>query len=565
MSLFSLICERRGVSMDALRNLFDERPVYIDGMDGFADFLRDHPDFVYTILSDFDSDGDNAAIIAFAGMSELGFKVRLYTPSAKDGYGFNSPDVIARLLQEFPDTDVIITCDNGIDCKEGISLAHLSGLQVIVTDHHIQKTDVGADLVIDPSSLFSQCEFKGVCGAYVIWKCLYHYAVVYGSAFMQEQIYRLRVFAGIATVTDGMPMIYENRKLVRETVVFCRMLLSDRFRDLSGCVVYMNVFLGLRVLLEELFQDKPSVTLDEDLFGFYIGPIFNAATKRIGESAFPVYRLFFGCFCQEDRQAAARELFRYNERRKKLVSDYMQKLATLEHPFAPYIYLTDAPAGILGLLATKFMDKSGMPTLVFGKSENGKRSCSGRSPEWFSFYDDAVSGIAKSLFVSVGGHAAAFGATAAESKLEDIYQYFCTRSQELSDELSSDLFSDLPDVVLGIDGDMELDLISLWEFYSEIESYRPYGPGFVKPDIGIRFRSGDVKWYSLGRYFDDDGVQKCRHMKAVFPNGFQILFWNQCFTVSELPDVLYCRGDFSVSEYDGMVSLQFAGVLQEEV
>ncbi len=560
-SLFSLVCERRGVQIDDLSKLFVSAPSEVDHTEDFADFLYEHPDLVYTILSDFDSDGDNSGILAFAGLSELGFRVHLYTPSAKHGYGFNSPEVLAELLRLFPDTRVLITCDNGVDCKQGISLAHASGITVLVTDHHIQKEEIGADLVVDPCSLGSQCAFTGICGAYVIWKCLYRYAEKYCSAFLQEQIYRLRVFAGIATVTDQMPMLYENRLLVREAVLFCELCLKGWVPEIFGCEVYRRAFAGLRVFLSELFAGRPYLNLDEDLFGFYVGPVFNAASKRIGGSAFPVYYLFFGCETDEERADAARQLFRYNEQRKALVLKHMDLIDESAQPFAPYIYQTEAPSGILGLLATELMKRSGRPTLVFGPEQDGVVSCSGRAPEWFPFYRDVQEKLTGVSSLVIGGHASAFGCSVAASELEQLYQYFCNREKDLCGDYDIALDQSLPDIVLGEDGDCGLDALDLWNFYWDIERYRPYGQGFPQPDVELRFLNRGVRWYFMGKYIDDAGMERHRHQKALLPNGFAVLFWNQEFIPGE---VVSCRGKLMLSEYDGRVSLQFAGIYHKE-
>ena len=172
------------------------------------------------ILPDFDMDGIMSGTLGYAGLSELGFNVDLYRPNPSDGYGFDE-DTIRDILVKYPDVDAIISCDTGITCYAGAEFATDKHIKVLITDHHKQELDdtksLDALVVVNPNRLEDTYKNKGVCGAHVFYQVLQYYADTYGTLSQRENIRRLRVFAGIGTISDVMPLVYENRDLVRDS------------------------------------------------------------------------------------------------------------------------------------------------------------------------------------------------------------------------------------------------------------------------------------------------------------------------------------------------------------
>ena len=84
-----------------------------------------------------------------------------------------------------------------------------------------------------------------------------------------------------------------------------------------------------------------------------------------------------------ERRAAIVRLIAANTKRKKLVDEYMD---TLVDTYAPYVYITDAPRGMLGLLAGKLMHASGLPTAVvhvtYDRTHGKQVEGSMRSPDF---------------------------------------------------------------------------------------------------------------------------------------------------------------------------------------
>lgn len=564
-SWLQLALERKGYTPDYMREIQDCSCDTLLDVDRFSQFLYQHPDLVYTVLPDFDTDGDCAGIIGFAGLSELGFRCHLYTPIPDMGYGFGRK-VIDRLLRLFPDTQVIVTCDHGIACHEGVAYAKSLGLYVLVTDHHPQDDDgdsgetkplVCGDVVVDPMRVDDPYSHPQICGAYVLWKCLYQYALDYGTPYTHTQIWRLRVFAGIATVGDQMPLVYENRGLVRECISVCKMLVSDEnglVEDMiTGCDVYVSAFHGLQIFLKCLVEVKNISRITEELFAFYVSPMFNAV-KRMDFSVSMVYQFFFGCQDDEERYGLFEDWLELNENRKVVVSDYFDDMLEQEQLFAPYMYLSDAPPKILGLLASKLMDGRTHPVFVVREDADGTLHGSGRSPEWLDFRD-AIRRMPNQGTIEVKGHAHAFALSLQRQDVEPLLTYLKELAQLSGVSDSVDLVSN--DLVIGDNPELcdhPFTLYSVVEYTYHIRDFEPFGAGFTRPGITLVFRTGALELSRLGK--------EGQHVKAVhWGTGFPILSWNQDLDQIPTHDGYYwIRGDVSVSTFGGQLTTQFTGV-----
>ncbi len=257
------------------------------------------------------------------------------------------------MLETYPDTKAVITADVGVAAQEAINYAQLKGLKVFVTDPHTVGVLPQAEVVVDPNRPDDPYELKGICGAYVMQQCLAYYADRYEDFITKEQINRLCVFAGIGTVSDSMPLYQQNRILVRDALSICRYIYSNGDSDvvdnLPGSLTYRKAFYGLYLILD-LFASLGKIGdmagLNEEFFGFYLAPMFNAV-KRMEGNMDDAFGVFFG----HEPEASLQRLYDLNEQRRLTVEEFYEKLDQDPQPFAPYVYFTEAHKGILGLLA----------------------------------------------------------------------------------------------------------------------------------------------------------------------------------------------------------------------
>ncbi len=556
--LTRLMLERRSWKPEWIQEI--NCPVHqpLEHLDGVCETLRNIRDNQekIVVLPDFDTDGIMSGVLGTAGLGELGFNVGLFVPDPHNGYGFNAAE-IKRLLQDHPDTKWILTCDVGITCFEGIQYAASQGVQVIVTDHHPASQDKFGNLnlpealwVVDP--MIDDYEHKSICGAYVLWQTLYHFARMYGTSQQIQNIENLRVFAGIATISDMMELTYENRDLVRDAIRICRILDACIVPECSelmyGSMYYSSAMRGLHTLLQTLRQNKkirhPEYDIHEDLFGFYISPAFNAIKRTDTD-----LRCAFNVFFSNEQAPASRNLISINEQRKSLEKIYFDKLSEDEQPYAPLIYLSEAPGGILGLLAGRLCAESGLPVVVLNKETLGG---SGRSPEWFPFRK-----MMEPTGVFTGGHQGAFGIRFEPSdSLSGFKKELQKKIRETIQNLPQEMFRPkVYDFTISTmqDGDVALDLPAFSEFLDDMEHLAPFGRGFEKPNQLFRFMPNHATITQIGK--------KRQHIKCSFPYGFNLFLWNQGGLYEELCNAEYIEvdGQLQRSCYMDEVSVSFTG------
>lgn len=559
--LTELFLSRRNYDEAFLRHVDNHHHRLLKDVDVLADRLwAIHEDgSQIVVLPDFDMDGIMSGVIGYAGLAELGFNVGLYLPDPSSGYGFDVSDV-DRLIAMYPDVKAILTCDVGITAFEGVDYAKSLGLSVFVTDHHQGGNLPNADVVVNPTRQDDDYELKGICGAHVLHQCLEYYACRYGSYLDKEQISRLRVFAGVGTVSDSMPMMFENRSLVRDALSICRYIYADGtdtvVNRLPGSDVYRRAFRGLYELLvyfSELGKISDMRHLDEDFFGFYLAPMFNSIKRMDGDMEL-AFHVFFG----GNPVDSIERLFALNEKRKEAVLKALDEIQAGSQPYAPFVYLSDAKSGLLGLLATRLMEESGVPTLVLNKQSDGSFSGSGRTPVWYPFLSRTAG---QSLFCA--GHENAFGV--GFDSYSDLMAFLGFMPDDMDKALvayqeqmaDGTILSDGPDLIISTlgDGDSLVDIPDFSGFLRDMRFLRPFGPGFPAPKLLLRFRVNHGDWSLLG--------SDKKHVKVRLSQGFEVLGFHQATFYNDLDessyDIVECAGNFSINVYNDVRTIQFLG------
>ncbi len=155
------------------------------------------------IYGDYDCDGVCACTILWETLQGMGAMADCYIPDRhREGYGLNR-DAVEKLAMAY---DVLVTVDCGITSVAEVALAKEKGMQVIVTDHHTVGDELPlADAVVSP--LLGEYPFSGLCGAGVAWKL--------ALALDEKKAEGLMEIAALATVADMVPLLEENRALVK--------------------------------------------------------------------------------------------------------------------------------------------------------------------------------------------------------------------------------------------------------------------------------------------------------------------------------------------------------------
>ena len=360
-----------------------------------------------------------------------------------------------------------------------------------------------------------------------------------------------------------MPLQYENRQLVRDAVSILRMVYANNnpylVENIYGCPQYQAAFRGLFSVLK-LFADNGKIQDSDDItaefIAFYVAPMFNSV-KRVGRPGdmMRVYGIFFG----NDPDMDAAYLYRLNNERKTIVAEEYSKLldcSPADQPYAPYIYVSTARSGVLGLLAQKLVTDSQHPCCVVS-NQNGRIKGSGRSPEWYPFKSRATAAFppGKAEF-HIAGHQVAFGIGFDTWRGASQLARFLESDEPLvRGSLETKSFKYVPDFTIAHDGtgDTVIDVMLFVEFLEEIKKLEPFGAGFRKPDILLKFRAQDGEWLTMG--------SQRQHLKIKLPRGFDVVLFNQGSYINCRYDcdTWYVRGMLNVNEYRGIQTVQFMG------
>jgi single-stranded-DNA-specific exonuclease len=167
------------------------------------------------VYGDFDTDGVTATVLLVSVLRQLGAQVEYYVPDRfSEAYGLNNEAL--RYLREERHADLVVTVDCGIRSSREVAYAHSLGLDVIVTDHHSVPAMLPPALAgSDPNREDCPSPFKSLAGvgvAYRLADALFRAGVGTGGAGALENYLDL---VALGTVADVVPLVEENRRLVR--------------------------------------------------------------------------------------------------------------------------------------------------------------------------------------------------------------------------------------------------------------------------------------------------------------------------------------------------------------
>ena len=461
------------------------------------------------VFGDYDCDGVCATAIMALALKAVGGNVETFLPKRLDeGYGM-SDEAVVRMLGDFPGVELVVTVDNGINSISQIADLRSEGIETIVTDHHLPSVNMfgqmllpNAVAIVNPKVAAPE-HLQDLCGAsvaFLLANALVDAATKCGLYAGPKIGGPLLVLAGLATVTDVMPLVGQNRILVSESL--------KRFHSWAP--------LGLRELYARASRST-STTLTTKDYGFLIGPRINAAGRVAnGEESLELV-------LTDDREIAreaARIVDGRNVERKQIESGMVDQAMAkvVEGAAAQVIDMPDGPPeqqGIAGIVAARIMEKVHVPTGVLAGGHG-----SARAPEGYNVRD-ALKACSKYL-TRYGGHAAAAGFSVKEGMVDEFRVAFAA---ECAKQYETFRNSSLATLTSSFRYDLEIDPADLTlELAEEIAKMEPFGEGNKEPVFMFRNATlSDVRF--LG--------QESKHL-AFTANGFKGVWWGRGDLVEEL-------------------------------
>jgi single-stranded-DNA-specific exonuclease len=373
------------------------------------------------IYGDYDVDGTTATVLLKTTIERIALAIDPQKPAQvtyhvphriREGYGMQN-----AILGEAAAAGIrlVISVDTGIRAVAEAAEARTLGLDLIVTDHHLPDDATALPeclAVINPAQAGCAYPNKNLCGAAVAYKlaqALLEAAapLTPDPAAFRERTRRVLVpsflkLVAIATIADSVPLIGENRAIAA-----------------LGLAALANpVQPGLRALMQlaKIPLDRAPTATE---VGFRIAPRINAAGRM--DIADDVVELFLTRDKVRARELAEK-LDGLNQDRRdseaRALDAIDRELLTLldaEGAYPPDCIILDHAdwhRGVLGILASRVVDRTGRPALVITHAD-GNAHGSGRSIPGFHLLDAiaAADGVEPGapLFHRFGGHAHAVG------------------------------------------------------------------------------------------------------------------------------------------------------------
>lgn len=482
------------------------------------------------IHGDYDVDGICATSILWDFLHRCaGAKVLPYIPSRFDeGYGMTNQSISAMVDQG---AELIISVDCGIRDAELIEKWSKNGIDIIVTDHHELRKEgkkiilpAEAKAIVHPSYPGHKYPFTSICGAAVAWKLVQALAE---QGALDVDTDRYLDLVALATVCDVMPLVDENRSIVRAGL--------KKIRETE------------RVGLRRLIYDAGLAPKDIEVYhlGFLIGPRLNAAGRL--DHALEAVRLLVTNSLSQARELSEK-LHNLNQERQYIQeSIYKNALQQIEEIGIErklfFAWGEDWAEGVIGIVAGKISETYHRPVLIAtrkGETYTG----SARSTEAFNIIK-AINSQA-GILERFGGHPQAAGFTVKSENIERFRDNLLdVADHELGDE----------DVIGELVVDCEIDLEDLtWELYNWIERFSPFGfgnpaPRFVMNGVVLSDISlvGSERRHVKVAFFDKDA--------GSYISGIGFGLAEACAEMKEgqKVDVVFA---FEVNEWNGEKKLQ---------
>jgi len=439
------------------------------------------------VYGDYDSDGVCGATILTEALKIIGFpkaNLGIYLPDReKEGYGLKVGPVEEFIKEKY---NLIITVDCGTTSHEAIDLAKRNGIDTVVIDHHrVIGEPPRCAAFVNAHQEGDGYPFKDLCGAAVAFKIVCalfqeskakcgipvfphidyagkresHMGCLVAPEGQEKWLLDL---AAIATITDMMPLLGENRTIVK----YGLFVLAQTRR--VGLKALMDVA-GVKPVIEE---ESLITNINPFTVGFVLGPRINAAGRMDhANSAFSL----LNTKNYDEALSLAKQIDNSNRERQELVFNITREL---EERFSDknesyVIFEGDKswPIGVVGIVAGRIVEKYHRPAFIYQIKNDGTCAGSIRTIKGFNVVRALES--VKDILVNFGGHPQAGGFTVSGDRVEEMKKRIETLAKEtLSEE----------DFVKRLEYDAELNFEDLsWQTHDEIQKFQPFGEGNREP------------------------------------------------------------------------------------
>lgn len=474
------------------------------------------------VFGDYDVDGTSAVSLVASYLKTIYPNISTYIPDRyEEGYGVSFKGID---FSEDNNFSLIIALDCGTKALEKVTYASKKKIDFIICDHHKPGPELPkAVAILNPKRADCHYPFDELCGCGVGFKLIQ--ALGKNRQQSIEDLVPYLDLVATAIAADIVPMNGENRTLA----YFGLQVINTNPRN------------GIKAIIH---QTKKEVLTITDVV-FIVAPRINAA-GRMKHGNYAVELLTEMDFDSAVEFAAAIEIFNADRKDldKKITNEALMQITdnAEENRFTSVVFKEDWHKGVIGIVASRLIEKYYRPTLVFTKSGN-KLSASARSVKGFDIYN--ALGACEEFIEQFGGHKYAAGLTL----LPENYEKFKAKFEEVvRSTIPKELLT--PEIVF--DAEIELSEITP-KFFRIIKQMAPFGPQNMKPT----FKTSAVRDNGYGKQV---GANKT-HLKLNIIDGadsktYNAIGFNLGAKITEIQnafDIVYALDE---NEWNGIKSIQ---------
>ena len=333
------------------------------------------------ILGDYDVDGTTSTAMLYKYFKNINYDILYYIPDRySEGYGVSEK---AIEYAEKSRVSLIITVDCGIKAINQVDISNSKNIEMIICDHHLPGDQIpNAFGILNPKQENCKYPFKDLCG------CGIAYKLITAHNSLSENPIDISIFldfVALATISDMMPLIDENRIMV--------------FHGLN--IINSQPRIGLRNFLKSI-----NGRIDESKISFNIGPRINAAGRM------KTGKIIVDLLVEDDVNRAnilSNEVEFLNQNRRRIEKDVVNEaLKQIDNDrFTNIVYGEGWNQGVLGIVASRIIERSYKPTIVMTKSNEHILTGSVRSVKDYDVYQSLSD--CEDNILQYGGHKYAAG------------------------------------------------------------------------------------------------------------------------------------------------------------
>ena len=380
------------------KNPFKNDPDFNKSKKLILDFIKNKKKIL--IIGDYDVDGSISTSMLIKFFQHINHSYDFYIPDRTlDGYGL-SKNLLEKLKNRL--TDLVIIVDSGSKSHKAVNYLNDLKIKSIIIDHHeISKPFPNSTVLINPKKTSINYNQINLCASALV----YFLIDILKKELCLDISTKLNLFlTALATICDVMPLRGLNRNIIIKA-----------FKEYNYKDAYFINYLLTKI--------KKNNNFEYDDFGFLIGPILNSG-GRLNKSNLPVNLIISSN--RTEIKKISDNLIDLNNKRKEIEIKIINKINknNLIHIRDNFLIIKDMsiPEGLIGIIATRFLEKFNKTTIVITQSGNILKG-SARSISKINIGSIINNGVFNKVLLKGGGHQMAAGFTLTKNNFNDFKKY----------------------------------------------------------------------------------------------------------------------------------------------